>query len=77
MTLYDSLDDDEFEGTEGVDDKFDYPRIFIEYQVVSSQFTTMVNELGKMGSAIDLARKRQDERLEDRVMATAAARGAT
>ena len=43
VTLYDSLDDDLFEGTEGVDDMFDYPRIYLEYQVVSSQFTSMIN----------------------------------
>jgi len=43
VTLYDSLDDDLFEGQLGIDDDFDYPKVLLEYSIVSSQFTSMVN----------------------------------
>jgi hypothetical protein len=36
VTLYDSLDDDLFEGELGVDDDMDFPRVLLEYQIVSS-----------------------------------------
>ena len=45
VTLYDSLDDDLFEGTEGVDDEFDYPRIYVEYSIVSGQYTSIAQKL--------------------------------
>ena len=44
VTLYDSLDDDLFEGQLGIDDDFDYPKVLLEYSVVSSQFTSMINQ---------------------------------
>ena len=47
VTLYDSLDDDLFEGELGVDDDMDFPRVLLEYQVVSSQFTSMINKMDK------------------------------
>lgn len=31
VTLYDSLDDDLFEGQLGRDDEFDYPRVLLDY----------------------------------------------
>jgi len=43
VTLYDSLDDDLFEGALGDDDDFDYPRILLDYSIVSSKFTSMIN----------------------------------
>ena len=54
VTLYDSLDDDLFEGDLGVDDDMDFPRVLLEYQVVSSQFTSIINRADK------LARDAQD-----------------
>ena len=48
MTLYDSLDDDLFEGQLGIDDDFDYPKVLLEYSIVSSQFTSMVNAADKL-----------------------------
>ena len=48
VTLYDSLDDDLFEGDLGVDDDFDYPRVLLDYQVVSSQFTSMINKADQL-----------------------------
>jgi len=44
VTLYDSLDDDLFEGDLGLDDDFDYPRVLLDYSIVSSQFTSIVNK---------------------------------
>jgi len=43
VTLYDSLDDDLFEGQLGIDDDFDYPKALIEYSIVSSKYTSMIN----------------------------------
>lgn len=74
VTLYDSLDDDEFEGTEGVDDMFDYPRVFLEYQIVSSQFTSMINQLDRVGDAVNKARGNQDRRREQRSVAASSSR---
>ena len=31
VTLYDSLDDDLFEGELGIDDDLDFPRVLLEY----------------------------------------------
>lgn len=70
MTLYDSLDDDEFEGTEGIDDMFDYPRVYMEYQIVSSQYTSMINQLDKFGQAVDKARDKQDRLRDERSKAS-------
>ena len=36
VILYDSLEDDLFEGTLGIDEGFDYPRILVEYTIVRS-----------------------------------------
>ena len=48
VTLYDSLDDDLFEGDLGIDDDMDFPRVLLEYQVVSSQFTSLINKADKL-----------------------------
>lgn len=48
VTLYDSLDDDLFEGTLGIDDDFDCPKILIEYSIVSSKYTSMINAAEKI-----------------------------
>ena len=43
VTLYDQLDDDLFEGELGEDEDQDFPRILIDYQIISSKFTSMIN----------------------------------
>ena len=48
VTLYDSLDDDLFEGELGVDEDFDFPRIYLDYQIVSSQYTSMMHRADKL-----------------------------
>ena len=45
VTLYDSLDDDLFEGDLGVDDEMDLPRVLLEYLVISSKFTSMISKI--------------------------------
>ena len=42
--LYDSLDDDMFEGQIGIDDELDYPRVLLEYSIVSSDYTSIANK---------------------------------
>ena len=59
VTLYDSLDDDLFEGQLGIDDDFDYPKVLLEYSVVSSKFTSMINGAEQLGGAIDQVRRKQ------------------
>ena len=58
VTLYDSLDDDMFEGTIGIDDEMDFPRVLLEYSVVSSQYTSIVNKADDLQDRINKARKR-------------------
>ena len=54
VTLYESLDDDAFEGDLGEDEDEDYPRVLLEYQIVSSKFTSMINKTENlMHQAID------------------------
>jgi len=48
VTLYDSLDDDLFDGDLGVDDEMDLPRVLFEYQIVSSKFTSMISKVDKI-----------------------------
>ena len=43
VTLYDQLDDDLFEGELGEDEDQDYPRVLLDYQIISSKFTSMIN----------------------------------
>ena len=57
--MYDSLDDDLFEGFIGVDDD-DEPRALIEYTYVSSKYTSMINAADKLGRSVEQARKNQD-----------------
>ena len=66
VTLYDSLDDDLFEGTLGTDDDFDYPRVLLDYQIVSSKFTSMARKAERLGSALTQARMNQDRQIENR-----------
>lgn len=65
VTLYDSLDDDLFEGAYGADDMFDYPRIYLEYQIISSQFTSMTNQLDRLGADVVRARDKQENLRRD------------
>ncbi len=44
VTLYDSLDDDLFEGDLGVDEDDYYPRVLLDYSIISSQFTSMIKK---------------------------------
>lgn len=71
VTLYDSLDDDLFEGDLGVDDDFDYPRVLLDYQVVSSQFTSMINKAEQIkleaGTAAEKQKRLQDNRIDPRL----------
>ncbi len=57
MTLYDSLDDDLFEGQLGIDDEVYYPKVLLEYSIVSSKFTSMVNAADKLGGRIENAKQ--------------------
>ena len=66
VTLYDSLDDDLFEGTLGTDDDFDYPRVLLDYQIVSSKFTSIAGKAERLGSALTEARRNQDRQKESR-----------
>ena len=77
VTLYDSLDDDLFEGTVGVDDDFDYPRVLLEYTIVSSKFTSMINAADKLGRGIDQARRKQEQLRADRSQASRKSQKAT
>jgi hypothetical protein len=47
IALYDSLDEDDFDGLLGEDD-FEMPRILIEYTVVGGKFTSVVNGMEKV-----------------------------
>ena len=60
VTLYDSLDDDLFEGTEGVDDEFDYPRLLVDYKIVSSKYTSLANRIDALDEDVERARNKQD-----------------
>lgn len=66
VTLYDSLDDDLFEGQLGEDDDFDYPRILLDYQIISSKFTSMINQSEKLGQDATLAALNQRKLVEQR-----------
>jgi hypothetical protein len=48
VTLYDSLDDDLFEGDLGIDDEIDLPRVLLEYQIVSSKYTSIISKVDKI-----------------------------
>ena len=60
VTLYDSLDDDLFEGHLGIDDDFDYPKALIEYSIVSSKFTSMINQAEEVKDKVNQARRKID-----------------
>lgn len=47
-TLFDELDDDLFESQLGEDEQ-DTPRVLLEYQIVSSQVTSVVGKLEQTG----------------------------
>ena len=65
VTLYDSLDDDLFEGDLGVDEDFDYPRILLDYQIISSKFTSMINRTEQLiGAAFDARKKQEQNKLD-------------
>ena len=64
--LWDSLDDDLFEGTLGQDEDDDCPRILINYQIVSSKFTSMARKAERLGNALTDARRNQDRQVESR-----------
>ena len=67
VTLYDSLDDDLFEGIIGYDeDPPLYPRALLEYNYVSSKYTSMINDAERLGRKFDQARVNQDKRLASR-----------
>jgi hypothetical protein len=42
--LFDSLDDDDFDGQLGEDD-FELPRILVEYNIIGSKYTNVINNL--------------------------------
>jgi len=56
VTLFDSLDDDLFEGQLGIDDGYYYPKALIEYSIVSSKFTSMYNDAEDIGEKINKVR---------------------
>ena len=43
----------------------DYPRVYLEYQIISSQFTSMTNQLDRLGVAIEKARDKQENLRRD------------
>jgi len=61
VTLYDSLDDDLFEGDLGRDDDFDYPRVLLDYQIVSSKYTSMINAADKLSADVEKAKRNADD----------------
>ena len=77
VTLYDSLDDDLFEGQVGVDEDFDYPRVLIDYTIISSKFTSMINAADKLGRGIDQARRNQEQLRADRSQSSRKSQKAT
>ena len=48
VTLYSELDDDLFEGYLGEDDELDFPRVLLEYSVVSSKFTSVMSKVEQL-----------------------------
>lgn len=44
VTLFDSLDDDDFDGQLGEDD-YELPRVLIEYSIVGGKYTSVLNNL--------------------------------
>jgi hypothetical protein len=44
VTLFDSLDDDEFDGQLGEDD-YELPRVLVEYSVIGGKYTSVVSNL--------------------------------
>lgn len=42
-----------FEGQLGIDDDFDFPKVLLEYQHVSSKYTSLANKADRLGQAID------------------------
>ena len=55
VTLYDCLDDDLFEGELGIDDDFDFPRILLDYQIISSKYTSIASKVQSLGDKIGKA----------------------
>ncbi len=47
ITLFESLDDDLFDGRLGEDD-YEIPRVLLEYSVVGGNYTSIVNKLGSL-----------------------------
>jgi hypothetical protein len=45
ITLFESLDDDLFDGRLGEDD-YEIPRVLVEYSVVGGNYTSIVNKMG-------------------------------
>jgi hypothetical protein len=47
ITLFESLDDDLFDGRLGEDD-YEIPRVLVEYSVVGGNYTSIVNKMGQL-----------------------------
>ena len=60
VTLYEELNDDLFEGELGQDEDNDFPRILLSYQIVSSQFTSMINRAEELRKQALEAQRRQN-----------------
>lgn len=37
-------------------DELDFPRVLLEYTIVSSKYTSMIHQADKLGRKVDLAR---------------------
>lgn len=51
VTLFDSLEDDIFDGQLGEDD-YEQPRILLEYSVIGGNYTSVMNNMDKLKSKI-------------------------
>lgn len=51
VTLFESLDDDLFDGRLGEDD-YEIPRVLIEYSVVGGNYTSIINKMGQLKDKI-------------------------
>ena len=52
VTLFESLDDDIYDGQLGEDD-WDLPRILIEYSVIGGKYTNIMNNFDRLKYDID------------------------
>jgi hypothetical protein len=52
VTLFDSLEDDVYDGQLGEDD-YEQPRVLLEYSIVGGQYTSVMNNMDKLKDDLD------------------------